>query len=218
MAIIDIQEISKHYNSREILIDLELKMNAGEFVAILGKSGSGKSTLINIVGLLDSDFSGKYFLDDINISCCSRKMLSLLRNQKLGFVFQMYNLINGYTVKDNILLPTLYNKKGMKTNEYYQSLLEKLQISSLENQHALNLSGGEKQRVAIARAAINKPSIIIADEPTGNLDSENTKNVLDTFNYLKKKNVAVLMVTHDVSVASKADKVFYLDEGKLVCN
>lgn len=217
MAIIDIQGLHKSYGQHTILSDLDFQVEQGEFVSIVGKSGSGKSTLINIIGLLDQLYSGKYLIHDTELSKCSKKKLAELRNQLFGFVFQMYNLINSYTVKDNILLPVLYGQSKKVDKEYYHSLVRKLKINHLENQYAINLSGGEKQRVGIARAAMNHPSVIIADEPTGNLDVENTKNVLDIFRLLQKEQgVTIIMVTHDPKAALFADKTFRLENGRLV--
>ena len=217
MAIIDIHGLRKSYGQHIILSDLDFQIDQGEFVSIVGKSGSGKSTFINIIGLLDPLFSGEYVIHGTDISKCSRKKMTELRNQLFGFVFQMYNLIHNYTVKDNILLPVLYSKGKKVDEEYYRSLICKLKIDHLENQYAINLSGGEKQRVAIARAAINHPSVIIADEPTGNLDTENTKNVLDIFRFLQnEQGVTIIMVTHDPKAAMSADKALRLQNGKLV--
>lgn len=217
MAIIDIHGLRKSYGQHIILSDLDFQIDQGEFVSIVGKSGSGKSTFINIIGLLDPLFSGEYVIHGTDLSKCSRKKMTELRNQLFGFVFQMYNLIHSYTVKDNILLPVLYSKGKKVDEEYYRSLICKLKIDHLENQYAINLSGGEKQRVAIARAAINHPSVIIADEPTGNLDTENTKNVLDIFRFLQnEQGVTIIMVTHDPKAAMSADKALRLQNGKLV--
>ena len=217
MAIIDIHGLRKTYGQHIILSDLDFQIDQGEFVSIVGKSGSGKSTFINIIGLLDPLFSGEYVIHGTDLSKCSRKKMTELRNQLFGFVFQMYNLIHSYTVKDNILLPVLYSKGKKVDEEYYRSLICKLKIDHLENQYAINLSGGEKQRVAIARAAINHPSVIIADEPTGNLDTENTKNVLDIFRFLQnEQGVTIIMVTHDPKAAMSADKALRLQNGKLV--
>lgn len=217
MAIIDIQGLHKSYNQHTILSDLDFQVKQGEFVSIVGKSGSGKSTLINIIGLLDQAYSGQYLIHETELSKCSKKKLAELRNQLFGFVFQMYNLINSYTVKENILLPLLYGRRKNLNKEYYHSLICKLKIDHLKNQYVINLSGGEKQRVGIARAAINHPSVMIADEPTGNLDVENTKNVLDIFRFLQKEQgVTIIMVTHDPKAAQFADKIFLLENGKLV--
>lgn len=217
MAIVDVQNLSKFYDKRKILSDLCLTIESGEFISIVGKSGAGKSTLINILGLLDPKFIGNYKIDGIDVAKCKSSKMTFLRNKYFGFVFQMYNLINNYTVKDNILLPVLYSKNKKVDEKYYRSLLNELGIEHLENQYTVNLSGGEKQRVAIARAAINHPSVIIADEPTGNLDSDNTKNVLNMFRYLQKEEgVTTIMVTHDSNAADAADRKLCIKDGKLV--
>lgn len=216
MAIVEVNNLSKFYGKRKILSDLNLKIENGEFISIVGKSGTGKSTLINILGLLDYKFIGDYKIDGIDVSKCKSHKMTLLRNKYFGFVFQMYNLINNYTVKENILLPVLYSKSKKVDEKYYLSLMNELGIARLENQYAINLSGGEKQRVAIARAAINHPSLIIADEPTGNLDNDNTQNVLKMFRYLQKEEgVTIIMVTHESNAASEADRKFCIRDGKL---
>lgn len=217
MKVIRIENLKKNYGIKNVLSDINLEVEHGEFVVIIGKSGSGKSTLINIIGLLDNDFAGAYYLNDLNVKSCNCNQLCKIRNCEIGFVFQMYNLIGDYTVRENILLPTIYSKKTFVEYEYYRSILETLHIAHLEKELVNNLSGGEKQRVAIARASINKPKLIIADEPTGNLDPENTNNVLEMFKYLKGQGVTILMVTHDDSVLCKADRVLKLENGRLIC-
>lgn len=216
MNIIEIHGLSRSFGTRQILNSVDLTLQKGEFVSIIGKSGSGKSTLINIIGLLDAGFTGSYQLLGEDVIKLTPKQCAKIRNQQLGFVFQMYQLINNYTVKDNILLPVLYSKEKTVDDAYYRCLLETLQIVHLEHTMTVNLSGGEKQRVAIARAAINRPSLIIADEPTGNLDAENTEKVMTMFHYLTQQDVSVIMVSHDSDAASQADRILKLEGGKLI--
>lgn len=164
--------ICKSFGNRKILDNISLTINHGDFVAITGKSGSGKSTFVNILGLLDHNFSGEYTFNGNLISDLSENKLADFRNKNIGFIFQLYNLIHGYTVKENILLPMIYGRKKVN-REHYSGIIEKLDIAHLEQADVINLSGGEKQRVGICRALINNPDILIADEPTGNLDGEN---------------------------------------------
>ena len=216
MSIIEIHGLSRSFGTRQILNSVDLTLRKGEFVSIIGKSGAGKSTLINIIGLLDAGFTGSYQFLGEDVSKLKPKQCAAIRNRQLGFVFQMYQLINSYTVKDNILLPVLYSKEKTVDDTYYKSLLETLQIAHLEHSLTLNLSGGEKQRVSIARAAINRPSLIIADEPTGNLDAENTEKVMKMFHYLTEQDVSIIMVSHDSDAASQADRILRLEGGKLI--
>lgn len=217
MSLIDIQHLRKAYQDHVIFSSLDFQVEEGSFISIVGKSGVGKSTLINMIGLLDPFYEGQYLIKGTEVSGASNKDRTQLRNKMFGFVFQMYNLINCYTVKDNIILPVLYSQKKTVDEKHYRSLLKMLRIEHLEGQYAMNLSGGEKQRVAIARAAINKPAVLIADEPTGNLDVENTNNVLEIFRYLQsEQGVTIIMVTHDPYAAKTADQVYNLLDGKLV--
>lgn len=212
---IEISGLYRSFGDKQVLNGIDLSLEQGEFICIVGKSGSGKSTLINIIGTLDSNYKGVYHFLGKDVSKCSKNELAKIRNSCIGFIFQMYQLINEYTVKENILLPLLYNKNKIVSKEYYHVLLEQLQINDLENKKVIDLSGGEKQRVAIARASINKPSVIIADEPTGNLDPENTEKVINMFKCLKEKGVSIIMVSHDTDAASKADRILKLEGGKI---
>ncbi|WP_017001100.1 ABC transporter ATP-binding protein [Mammaliicoccus lentus] len=182
--LIKLNHITKEYRngkqSLNVLKGISLDINAGDFVSIVGKSGSGKSTLLNIIGLLDVDFSGEYLFEEKEINRTSDLKLSKFRNQKIGFIFQNFNLIDEYTVLENIYLPSLYSDTKINT-EYIQYLIKKLNLEQQVNEYACNLSGGQKQRVAIIRALANKPSLIIADEPTGSLDEKNRNLILNTF-------------------------------------
>ena len=206
---IELNNIKKSYN-KPVLTDINLKMDNDSFVAILGKSGSGKSTLMNILGLIEDYDEGRYVFNDTLIRNC--KDYNKIRNEKIGFIFQSYNLISTLTCKENILLPLLYSDK--KETKLYD-LAEELDIAELLEKRVAVLSGGEKQRVAIARALILNPSLIIADEPTGNLDAANTDIVLDLLDKQHKNGRAIVMITHSESVANRAKKKYVLKNGVL---
>lgn len=209
---IEMTNICKSFGNRKILDNISLTINHGDFVAITGKSGSGKSTFVNILGLLDHNFSGEYTFNGNLISDLSENKLADFRNKNIGFIFQLYNLIHGYTVKENILLPMIYGRKKVN-REHYSSIIEKLDIAHLEQADVINLSGGEKQRVGICRALINNPDILIADEPTGNLDGENKQKVFQILKQLNMEGTTIVMVTHDIELAKKCQKMIYLENG-----
>lgn len=206
---IKLRGIKKSYE-RPILSGIDLDIDSNSFIAITGKSGSGKSTLMNILGLIESFDGGEYLFNDIFIN--SKKDYPKLRLEKIGFVFQNYNLIPTLTCKENILLPTMYYDKKPKA---FQKLAEQLGIQNLLDTSVNVLSGGEKQRVAIARALILNPQIIIADEPTGNLDEENKITVLNLLSQVHKSGCAVVIITHDLSVAQRTEMIFELRKGIL---
>lgn len=209
---IEMTNICKSFGNRKILDNISLTINHGDFVAITGKSGSGKSTFVNILGLLDHNFSGEYTFNGNLISDLSENKLADFRNKNIGFIFQLYNLIHGYTVKENILLPMIYGRKKVN-REHYSGIIEKLDIAHLEQADVINLSGGEKQRVGICRALINNPDILIADEPTGNLDGENKQKVFQILKQLNMEGTTIVMVTHDIELAKKCQKMIYLENG-----
>lgn len=206
---INLKGIIKSYD-RPILKAIDLEIDSDSFIAIIGKSGSGKSTLMNILGLIETFDEGEYLFNNIAID--NKKDYSSLRLERIGFVFQNYNLIATLTCKENILLPTIYYDKTPKN---FQLLTEQLDIQNLLDTSVNVLSGGEKQRVAIARALILDPQIIIADEPTGNLDEENKNIVLELLSKVHKSGCAVVIITHDLSVAQTAKKIFELRNGIL---
>ncbi len=218
---IKLVQIKKHFTVFEngnqqqiqVLKNINLHVSSGEYVSIKGMSGSGKSTLLNIIGLLDAPSGGELFLDGEKID--TLKDCSLYRQKYLGFIFQSYHLMNSLTVRENLELPLIYRNK--KIDEAVINALSKnFQIEHLLNNKAINLSGGEKQRVAIARAMATSPEIIICDEPTGNLDDENTNIVLDAFDKLKVQGKTLILVTHSDKVAEKADTHYLLEEGGLI--
>ncbi len=214
---ISLKGISKAFLSNEIFNGAEFEASSGKITGILGESGTGKSTLINIIGLMDDEYDGKYYIDEECINDLSESKKNRLRGRKIGFIFQNYNLITYYSVKENILLPFRYlNVKPDITN--YRSIIEELGLVNLENAYSNNLSGGEKQRVGIARALIMNPSVIIADEPTGNLDVRNKEKVFDILKGIAAKDKIVILVTHDMELAKKCDVTYEIRNKVLVKN
>jgi len=201
----------------EILKGINLEVERGDFLAIMGPSGGGKSTLLNILGLLDKPDSGSYFFEGKEVSKLSPKELSRLRNQKIGFVFQAFHLVPWATAFENVLLPALYRggieRETIKRAEY---LLERLGLGDKKNHKPAELSGGQQQRVAIARALINSPTLLLADEPTGNLDSQASLEVMAILEELNKEGLTIIMVTHERDIAERAKKIKFLRDGKFV--
>ncbi len=219
--IIDARNIVKVYQSGseelKVLDNISLTVQENDFVAILGPSGSGKSTLLNILGCLDLPTSGQYFLDGIDVLKARDNQLAEIRNKKLGFVFQQFNLLPRLTVLQNVILPLLY--RGVNEDEAVASAKEKLKHLRLDHRldhRPFQLSGGEQQRVAIARAIIGNPRLILADEPTGNLDSKSRENVMEIFQELNGQGNTIVMITHDPEVAEQAKKVLYIRDGKIL--
>lgn len=220
---IKLTNINKIYNQGkgnefQALYNLSLTINSGELVGIIGKSGSGKTTLLNIIGCIDTFSSGEYVLDDITIENCSGKRFAEIRNSKVGIVMQDYSLIETYTVKENLLVPTFFskNKAGKsKTDKRVDELLAKLGISDLKNKDVRELSGGQKQRTAIARALMNNPSVILADEPTGALDSVTSSEIMSLFTDLNKDGKTVIIVTHDLEIANRCKRVIEISDGRI---
>ena len=204
--------------STRVLREVSLCLNAGEITAVVGPSGCGKSTLLYLLGLLDRPESGSIFIKGQEVGHSSDEVRTRLRNEEIGFVFQFHFLIQELTVLENVALPL--QKSGMAKTEARQSayaLLEQLEMSSMQGRHAHKLSGGERQRVAIARALANQPSILLADEPTGNLDSHNSDTVFNLMLQLaKEKNVGVLLVTHNLDLAARCDRVISIRDGVIV--
>ena len=203
----------------QILKEISFEIERGEFVSIMGKSGCGKSTLLYILSTMDTDYNGELFLDGKLITGLSPNELARIRNEKIGFVFQFHYLLSEFTVLENVMLPA--KKRGMKSLEEIESnAMEKLKLLGIADQ-ALKLSsrisGGEKQRVAIARALINNPSIIMGDEPTGNLDSKNADIVFSIFKELSvEDNLSLLVVTHDEDFANKTDRIIQMGDGMII--
>jgi len=216
---IELRNIKKHYYIKKdeflVLKDLNLQINEGDFIAIMGPSGSGKSTLMNILGLLDNPSSGGYFINSQDISSYSDDEKSQLRNEMIGFVFQQFNLLPRLNVKKNILLPLIYAKcpkeiRGSKVEKALTEvgLIEKINVMPNE------LSGGQKQRVAIARAIINNPRLLLADEPTGALDSKTSIEIMNLMKELNLRGTTIVLITHDYEVAKYASRIINIDDGK----
>lgn len=197
---------------------VDLNINAGEFVAIMGRSGSGKSTLLNMLGCMDRPDEGEYLLDGKNISSMDDDELSAIRNQYMGFVFQSFHLLPRLSTLDNVLLPRRYHIDGLR-EEDRQSAIKLLQRVDLGDRilHKPNeLSGGQRQRVAIARSLINKPRVVLADEPTGNLDSRTSDSIMDLLKELNREGQTIVMVTHEADIAKNAQRQIFMRDGKIL--
>ena len=199
---------------------VNLDVPKGEFLSVTGPSGSGKSTFMHIVGCLDRPTSGQYFLDGQDVSRMSKDALAAVRNKKIGFVFQGFNLLSRTSAMDNVELPLLYGGNGLKTTERHKRALEMLELVGLGNRadhHPNQLSGGQQQRVAIARALINNPSILLADEPTGNLDTRTSIEVMDIFQKLNREmGITVLLITHEHDIAEYGTRIVTFRDGQVV--
>ncbi len=201
----------------KVLKGIDLTIDRGEFVCIYGKSGSGKSTLLNILGLLDEETGGTYKLDGMAARNLSKKECARIRNRKMGFVFQSYHLIPELNALENIMVPLGYaGKKSKERKKAAQRLLGEFGMEKLEKKYISQMSGGEQQRIAIARAIANAPEILFADEPTGNLDRENSRVVMELLQKLNRNGMTVVMVTHDTAVAEYGTRVIHVEDGKIV--
>jgi putative ABC transport system ATP-binding protein len=219
--IIKMVDVTKIYDSSDVetvaLRDIDLVVKRGDFVAITGRSGSGKSTLMHIIGLLDIPTSGKYILNGTDVSKLGEDELAFQRNREIGFVFQSFNLLPRSTALENVILPAIYY--GIKSKERTQKALELLTELGLEdhlNKRPNQMSGGQQQRVAIARALINNPELILADEPTGNLDTHSGDDVMRTLKALNKDGKTIVLITHEHDIALQAKKILHLEDGRLV--
>lgn len=224
-TVILMEDIVKKYyigqpNELEILHGINLEIKEGEFVAIVGESGSGKSTIMNIMGVLDRQTSGNYFLEEQDVNEMDDLVRSQIRNRKIGFVFQNFNLIPRSTALKNVMLPLLYSEDRKKNAK--ETAMEMLEMVNMQDRaaHLPNeLSGGQKQRIAIARAMVNRPSIVLADEPTGALDSQTGHMVMDLFHKLnKEQGKTVVLITHSRELASETDRVITLHDGMIINN
>lgn len=218
---ITLKKIVKTYYNKsvgtEVLKGVDLSVSQGEFICIYGTSGSGKSTLLNIMGLLDSATSGIYELDGVNVQNLKKEEIAKIRNKKLGFVFQAYHLIPELNVLENIVVPLGYSGISKKERERMgRNVMEEFQMLQLEKKYMSQMSGGEQQRIAIMRAIINQPRVLLADEPTGNLDHDNSRMVMEIFKRLNEKGMTIVMVTHDKSLAAYATRSIHLEDGYIV--
>ncbi|MDE2184188.1 MAG: ABC transporter ATP-binding protein [Alphaproteobacteria bacterium] len=217
---IRVENLHKYYEMGETRVHalrgVSLRIRAGEFIAVMGASGSGKSTLMNIIGCLDQQTSGEYFLEGTDVAKLDKHSLAGIRNRKLGFVFQGFNLISRTTALENVALPTLYTK--MDRPERVRRASEALALVGLgdrQDHYPSQMSGGQQQRVAIARALVNGPSILIADEPTGNLDSRTSVEIMDVLQNLNRQGLTIVMVTHEPDIAQFTKRVVVFRDGKI---
>ena len=218
--IIELKNLSKHYEMGENIVKaldgIDVEIKKGDFIAIVGPSGSGKSTMMNMIGALDLATKGEIFLEDENIENLEESELAQIRGRKIGFVFQTFNLIPTLTALENVMLPmTFQGLGGEEKLERAEKILKKVGLEHRKNHFSNELSGGEMQRVAIARALANNPEVILADEPTGNLDSKTGKEIMKIFTDLNKKGKTIILVTHDLDLTKYATKVLKLRDGKI---
>ena len=215
---IELEDITKIYRMGKVevpaLRGITLNIQEGEMVALVGASGSGKSTLMNIIGFLDKPTLGRYTLDGVDVSRLNDNKLAELRNKKIGFVFQTFNLLARTSALSNVELPLIYS--GGQKRKLAVEALERVGLAARANHKPTELSGGEQQRVAIARALVNNPAVILADEPTGNLDSAATAEIVSIFLQLNREGITVLLVTHEPDIAAQAQRIIRLFDGKIV--
>ena len=219
--IITVDKVNKTYKNGslelQVLKNISFKVDKGEFLAIMGSSGSGKSTMMNILGCLDNQYEGRYILDGIDISKSTENELSEIRNKKIGFIFQSFNLLPRLTALENVELPLVYSsipkeKRHKRANE----LLEMVGLKDRTHHRPNELSGGQRQRVAIARALVNNPSIILADEPTGNLDSKSEEEIIEILQKLNKMGKTIVIVTHEPSIGKIAERKIVFKDGEII--
>jgi putative ABC transport system ATP-binding protein len=220
MALIQLTQASKTYQMGEVKVtalqDADLKIKSGESIIILGPSGSGKSTMMNLIGCLDTPSKGKVFLDGKNISKMSESQLAILRGKKIGFIFQTFNLIPNLTATENVALPIeIQGVDSHRAKKRATELLKQVGLKSRASHRPAQMSGGERQRVAIARALANDPDVILADEPTGNLDSKTGKKIMEVLEDLHKKGKTIIIVTHDKSLKRPNTRIVQLKDGKI---
>lgn len=217
---IKVEGLSKIYGKGETKVEalknINLEIKKGEIIAIIGESGSGKSTLLHMIGGVDKPTSGKVYLNGVDFSKLKDKKLGIIRRRNIGFVFQEFNLLSSLTVEENIDMPVLLDK-GKVDKEYKKDLISMLHLNGKENSLPSQLSGGQQQRVAIGRALSNKPDVILADEPTGNLDSKTSKEIISLLKYsCKKYNQTLIMITHDISITDEVDRIIKIEDGEIV--
>ncbi len=220
--VIEMRGITKVYRMGEVevhaLRGIDLKVEKGEFIAIMGPSGSGKSTLMNLLGCLDTPTSGEYYLEGINVNVLGKKELADIRNRKIGFVFQTFNLLPRTSALENVELPLIYDRTGRikEPKKAAVEALKKVGLADRMNHQPSQLSGGEQQRVAIARALVNNPAIILADEPTGNLDSLSSLDIISVFQHLNQEGITIILVTHERDIALYAKRIVKIRDGRII--
>jgi putative ABC transport system ATP-binding protein len=221
--VIKLADIHKVYHTGEVDVHavrgISLEVFPGEFVAVMGASGSGKSTLMNMIGALDRPSGGNYLLDGIDVSTLNRDALADVRNEKIGFVFQGFNLLSRTSALENVEMPMLYHRHRIHAREQREHAMRALDLVGLgdrANHHPNQLSGGQQQRVAIARALVNQPSLLLADEPTGNLDSQTSIEIMGVFQKLNAQGITIIMVTHELDIARYTRRNVILRDGKIV--
>jgi putative ABC transport system ATP-binding protein len=222
-SVITLENFAKTYHTGEVDVhavkSVSLEIQPGEFVAIMGASGSGKSTMMNSIGCLDRPSSGRYLLDGVDIGRLNRDELADLRNEKIGFVFQGFNLLSRTSAVENIELPLLYSRTGMRRREQRERAEKALTMVGLGDRgghHPNQLSGGQQQRVAIARGLANEPSLLLADEPTGNLDTRTSAEIMGVFQRLNDQGITIVMVTHELDIAQYTKRMVVMRDGKVV--
>lgn len=222
MEVLKVVDLCKSYGTGntkvEALKNVNLTIYQGEFVAVVGASGSGKSTLLHLLGGVDKPTSGKVYIDGVDIYNLSEKELAIFRRRKVGFIFQFYNLVPVLTAEENMLLPLLLDSKKVDKN-HFEELINILGLDDRRHHLPNELSGGQQQRVSIGRALAYNPSIVLADEPTGNLDSKTSKEIVDLLRIsVKKYNQTLILITHDLNIASQADRIITIEDGSIVQN
>ena len=221
--VVKLTDVHKTYRTGDVEVyavrGVSLEIQSGEFVALMGASGSGKSTLMNILGCLDRPTSGRYLLDDADVSVLDRDQLADIRNHKLGFVFQSFNLLPRTSARENVELPLLYGVHRLtkaQLREKADSVLASVGLAGREDHHPSQLSGGQQQRVAIARALVNDPEVVLADEPTGNLDSRTSVEIMGIFQQLNERGITIIMVTHEQDIATYARRNVVMRDGLIL--
>lgn len=222
--VIEIIDLKKTYkmgeNEVQALRGISIDVQKGEYIAVMGPSGSGKSTLMNIIGCLDRPTSGKYILEGVDVSTFSRDRRAEIRNEKIGFIFQNFNLLARTSAVENVELPLIYSHKNSLTDpqmrERAKNCMVRVGLSGWENHTPAQLSGGQQQRVAIARALINEPAILLADEPTGNLDTKTSEQVMEIFQQLNEEGISIVLITHEMEIAEHAKRIVMLRDGEIV--
>lgn len=222
-AVIQLRAVRKSYKTGEVEVEavrgVDLDVHRGEFVAIMGASGSGKSTLMNIIGCLDKVTVGKFLLDGVDVAGLNRKQLAALRNHKLGFVFQSFNLLARTSALENVELPLFYTHplgSLRERRDRARDALDKVGLANRSGHHPSQLSGGQQQRIAIARALVNKPELVLADEPTGNLDTRTSIEIMGLFQALNDSGITIVMVTHELDIAAYCKRVVVMRDGQVI--